>query len=118
MERKQDTEHPLFKCQEKINELYPTTWDIISSPTACHLMRAMAEQERPAAEALEYLSSFLRLNNLVRKQNPGEYKNFHKVVGSWCRQVMENLYYELKQKKQRTSDWSVFKKGAVYLKPD
>lgn len=98
-------------CQATLRH-YPETWSIVSSSDACLLMRDMAESGRPAVDALLYLPSFVRLDEIVR--HDGLVKNFHSIVGRMCKQVMEYLSYELVEEVGITSRYSPFQTGAVY----
>ena len=91
---------------------YPETWGIVSSPEACILMRDMAESGRPAVDALLYLPSFIRLDEIVRRDELVE--NFHNIVGRMCKQVMKHLGYKLVKRVEITSRYSPFRNGAVY----
>jgi len=94
---------------------YPETWAIVSSPEAIVLMREMSESEHPAVEAFHYLPTFVRLNEIVKRESSEEhYANFHSTVGRMCRCVMEFLGYEKVKDVAFTSKFSLFQNGAVY----
>ena len=106
--------------EERITELYPELWAIVSSLEACVLMREAAEQERPAVDALVEMPTFLRLDEVVKRQQERDtYNTFHQVVGKMCKQVMEQLGFEEdeqqgKKVRKDTSNPDIFQTGAVY----
>ena len=112
-----------------ILELYPETWEIISSAEACVFMRDMAANERPTVEAFVRVPIFSTLDEMVWQQRKEEqessneeqdiYDVFHTVVGRLCKQVMKNLGFipVIKNSRQFSKDTcpeSRFTQGTVY----
>lgn len=96
-------------------QYFPETWDIVRSAEAIVLMRQMAQYKRSAVEALDHLPTFVRLDEIVRRESSEtQYRSFHNTVGKMCGSVMEYLGYEIDKDDQTTSSLSLFQIGAVY----
>ena len=96
-------------------ELYPETWDIVSSPASCMLMRDMAKLGFAVIDAMHHVSDFCRLDAMVKREVTKEqYNRFHQMIGHMCLQIMEHLGYVLVENNKRVKLSVIFRTGAMY----
>lgn len=96
-------------------ERYPETWQIISSPHACLLMREMAHVGQPAVDTLHHLPDLCRLIHYVDTRDSDFWgRAVRKLIGHMCRRVMERLGYRLYRERVSTELSTIFTRGAVY----
>lgn len=93
---------------------YPETWEILSSPEACLLMRDMTKIGLPAVDTLHYLPSLCQLVIIVDSESPEMSETFRNMVGYMCGQVMEHLGYEVEKADESTVFSRFFQYGSVY----
>ena len=98
-----------------IFQQYSETWDIVSSPASCALMRDMAEIKYAVVDAMHHVPGSMELAWGVHDydDDDGSFDMYKKMVGSMCRQVMDQLGY--KRAKQNDTVLSpVFDTGMSY----
>ncbi|MYI77968.1 MAG: hypothetical protein F4077_09490 [Gammaproteobacteria bacterium] len=107
--------HQLYRSTYK---RYPELWTAVSSPKACLLMRSATLAGYPAVLQLDTASDIANLITFIDEKEPSWSDPVRSLIGYMCRQVMEQLDYELIKEDVPISDSTIFKSGALYQRID
>ena len=95
---------------------YPELWTVITSPAVCFSMRGSASIGVPAVSQFHKISKVANFLAFVDAKDPAWSNRLRQLIGHVCRQVMEQLGYELidEDVELLVDDRMYFQSGAIY----
>ena len=109
-----DFEYIPLSFYNRVFQRYPETTEILSSCPAIGLMRAATDEGRIVVDDLHNFREFHLLDDRVSLETPHLRYKFHQLIGHMCRQIMEQLGYEVDRRGVNASRSTIFISGYVY----